>query len=301
MNSGAGASLRWRSRISKEAVNQDDSRFDAEKGKAGGGVTEDYGLGGKERALRLPMRQLWLSRLGTLLAMSASGSALCVLVVDKYWYSAITSTLTIFLSLLFVYASRRLRRLGSVRLQVNYGRQRYNALRTQNERLYRQLQHLDGLQSRLERIQHEMTKLIGDPKDTARMVQAVERWRVLQQQIHEVLRHDVQQEILQAVLLTDRDASFELSAPELERLIVRLKALPGIQLNEAAFRRQLEMEGERSLHAILRLIRRIIDDTQITSSSSSAILQLDARGYCQASSAQSRQQGQADLLGLDQV
>jgi hypothetical protein len=38
MNSAAGASLRWRSRLSKEAVNQDDSRIDAEKGKGG---TED--------------------------------------------------------------------------------------------------------------------------------------------------------------------------------------------------------------------------------------------------------------------
>jgi hypothetical protein len=300
MNSAAGASLRWRSRLSKEAVNQDDSRFDAEKGK--GGTVEDYGLGGKEKALHLPMRQLWLSRLGTLLAMAASGSALYVLEVDMSWYSAVTSTLTIFLSLLFVYASRRLRRLGSVRHQVNYGRQRYNALRTQNERLYRQLQHLDGLQSRLETVQHEMSKLIGDPKDTTRMVQAVERWRVLQEQIHQVLRQDVQQEILQAVLLTDRDASFELSAQELERLIVRLKALPGIRLNEAAFRRQLEMEGERSLQAILRLIRRIVEDTQVTTTgnqaSSSAILQLDARGFCQASS---QQQGHADLLGLDQL
>ena len=294
MKTGPAASLRWRSRISKEAVNQDDSSvYNAmEKGKA----VEDYGLDddnkGRNAAFR-PANYFW-SRLLTLLAAASSGCAVYVLEVDLSWYTAVASSLQIFLSIVLVYALRRIRRLGTVRQLVNYARQRVNSLKTQNERLYRQLNHLDGMQNRLESVQHDLTKLIGK-NDPTRMVTAVQRWRVVQQEMNAVLTQQVQQEIIRAVLETDRDANFELSAVELERLIVRLQAMPGVQLNETALRRQLEREDDRSIQAILRLIRRILEDTlesgetaaaattsTTTNMSKSAIVTFNAAALCQA-------------------
>lgn len=250
-----------------------------EKGKPG--VEEDYGLvNGKPRAGLRPPTQCW-SRIFTILAAASTGCALYVLEVDMSWFTAICSSLNIFLSITLVYAVRRLRRLGSVRQQVQYGRQRVNSLSTQNERLYRQLQHLDGMHNRLESLQHELSKLIGN-NDVTRMVTVVQRWRVVQQELHEILRNQVQQEIFQAVIHTDRDGNFELSAQELERLVVRLNAMPGIHLNEQGLRQQLEMEDDRSLQAILRLIRRILLDTSgdPEMASKSAIVRLDARDLC---------------------
>ena len=281
MKSGPAASLRWRSRLSKEAVNQDDSSSLAEKGK----VVEDYGLDdGKSRnRLLRPPSHLW-SRMMIIIAAVCSGCSLYVLEIDLSWYSAITSSLNIFLSFVLVYAMRRLKRLGSVRQQVQYGRQRVQSLATQNERLYRQLNHLDGMQNRLESVRHDLSKLIGS-NDPKRMVTAVERWRVVQKELNAVLQQQVQQEIIKAVIDTDQDANFEMSAQELERLILRLKNLPGIRLNEAALRRQLEMEDDRSLHAILRLIRRIMEDTSgdAEMASKTAIVKLDASALCKAS------------------
>lgn len=292
MKSGPAASLRWRSRISKEAVNHDDSSLaDAEKGKV---VVEDYGLVGENSKTRAGLRSpstFW-SRIYKILAAASSACSVYILEVDMSWFTAVCSSLNIFLSVILVWAVRRLRLLGTVRAQVQYARARVQSLATQNERLYRQLQHLDGLHGRLESVQHELQKLIG-ANDATRMVTAVQRWRVVQLELHEILRQQVQQEIFKAVLDTDRDGNFVMSAQELERLIVRLKCLPGITLNEDALRLQLEMEDERSVQAILRLVRRIIDDTTVANSNSnvdvemmlatnkSAIVRLDARALCQ--------------------
>lgn len=297
MKSGPAASLRWRSRISKEAVNNDDSSVvlvsDMEKGKV---VVEDYGLDDRHgksasRAFR-PPSHFW-SRLLTLLAAASSGCALYVLEVDLSWYTAVASSCNLFLSAVLVYALRRLRRLGSVRQQVQYSRQRVQSLATQNERLYRQLHHLDGMQHRLEAVQHDLQKLIGN-NDATRMVTAVQRWRVVQQELNALLTRQVQQEIIQAVLETDSDDNFVLNAPEMERLLVRLQNLPGVHLNETAVRRLLEREDDdRSLQAILRLIRRIVEDAAAATTmdhdrdgtrgiSKSAIIQLDAAALCKA-------------------
>lgn len=285
MQSGPAASLRWRSRLSKEAVSHDDSSL-AEKGKV---VVEEYGLGdsNKTRASLRPPSHCW-SRIFKTLAAASSGVALYVLEVDMSWYTAIASSLQIFLSIVLVYAMRRLRIMGSVRQQVQYARQRVNSLATQNERLYRQLQHLDGMSSRLESVRHEMSKLIGK-QDPTRLIHCVERWRVIQQELNAALREQVQQEIIRAVVLTDADSNFVLSAQELERLILRLNNMPGVKLNEHALRQQLEMEDERSVQAILRLIRRILDDTsdnndvEMARHRNGAIVQFDAAALCRAS------------------
>lgn len=280
MKAGPAASLRWRSRLSKEAVNQDDSSA-AENGK----VIEDYGLeDSKSRnPLLRPPSHLW-SRLMMIIAAVCSGCSLYVLEIDMSWYSAVTSSLNIFLSIILVYSLRRLRRIGSVRQQVNYGRQRVQSLATQNERLYRQLNHLDGMHSRLESVQHDLSKLIGS-NDPKRMVTAVQRWGVVQKELNLVLQQQIQQEVIKAVIDTDRDANFEMSAQELERLILRLQNMPGIRLNEGALRRQLEMEDDRSLKVVLRLIRRILEDTSgdVEMASSSSIVKLDASAMCKAS------------------
>lgn len=296
MKSGPAASLRWRSRISKEAVNQDDSSVlvAMEKGKAGGVVVqEDYGLDDDNKSSRnaafRPVNFFW-SRIYTFLAAASTGCAIYVLEVDLSWYTAVASSLNIFLCLVLVYAVRRIRRLGTVRQHVQYARQRVQSLATQNERLYRQLHHLDGMHNRLESVQHDLTKLIGN-NDPTRMVTAVQRWRVVQNELNVLLTQQVQQEIIKAVLDTDQDENFELSAPELERLIVRLQNMPGIQLNDIALRRQLEREDDRSLQAILRLIRRILEDLVETNNNNngepmiktnkSAIVTLHASALCQ--------------------
>ena len=312
MKSDPAASLRWRSRLSKEAVHQDDSSLAAMEGGRPV-MEEDYGLAtekSKNGTFRSTMASFFWSRFWTLLAVASSGCAIYVLEVDLSWYTAVASSLNIFLSAVLVYAVRRIRRLGTVRQHVNYAKQRVQSLATQNERLYRQLHHLDGMQNRLESVQHDLTKLLGK-NDPTRMVTAVQRWRVVQQELNALLTQQVQHEIICAVLETDRDANFELSAPELERLIVRLQVMPGIELNETALRRQLEREDDRSLQAILRLIRRIIEDARnsaeeehqqqphgersimASSNKSSAIVTFNAAALCQA---ERRKAGEGDLI-----
>ena len=136
MRSGTAASLRWRSRLSKEAVNHDDSRFEDVVRGGGGSFQEDYGLSEqKVKASFLRPPKHWASRFSLILSIMTVASSIYVLEFDLTWYTAVASNLQIFLSFVLVYATRRIRRLGSVRQQVQYSQQRVQSLTTQNERL----------------------------------------------------------------------------------------------------------------------------------------------------------------------
>ena len=353
MNPGSAASLRWRSRLAHEAVHQDDSRVVV--------VQEDYGLNGDQddkkgrfgwslssfvwksssssshatRGTPGSSVAVRFSRLWSILAMVTAAVSLAVIEVDLAWATAVTSALNVFLSAVVLVAVRRLTILGSVRQQVRYGQQRVHALSQQNERLYRTLARLDNDQNRLEAVRHDLQKLVAQKSttgnggtttdvDTARLLRVVQRWRVVQAAMNRALAAQVQNTILEAVLHTDRDANFTLSAPEFERLLVRLQNMPGVCINETALRLQWERQNEdddddnhhhQSLPAILSLLRQITEDanddanqggrttksgvhgTRGMATSSSAIVQLDAKALYQASRQQQQQQ-HGDLITL---
>ena len=323
MKSGSAASLRWRSRLAKEAVHQDDSHMVWSDNDPEGGerpVQEDYGLHDDDKNGKRSLFPSsfffwgssssfrdWATRFQMILAAVASGCALCAVQITEHngnhssgntaksWFIVIASALQIFLCFVLVYALRRRKRLGtSIRDHVQYGRRRVQSLRKQNERLYRQLHHLDGLQNHLNAVQHDLQKLVGPHTSQAemgRLLTAVQRWRVVQTELQHVLAAQVQHEILAAVLATDRDANFQLSAAEWERLLVRLQNMPGIRINETALRQEMDYlllnhntaagnddddddgnDGtQRSLPVILRLIRRMLEDATSSSNTTDGI------------------------------
>lgn len=65
--------------------------------------------------------------------------------------------------------------------------------------------------------------------------------------------------MMDVVLLTDRDESFEFSDKEINRLILRMKNLPAIKINEDKLRAQVEKE--RSFYSVIGLLQDINDET----------------------------------------
>lgn len=61
------------------------------------------------------------------------------------------------------------------------------------------------------------------------------------------------------VLLEDRDESWDFSDKEINRLIMRLKNLPAIKVNEEKLRAQVEKE--RSFYSVIGLLQDINDET----------------------------------------
>jgi hypothetical protein len=65
--------------------------------------------------------------------------------------------------------------------------------------------------------------------------------------------------MMDIVLLEDRDESWEFSDKEINRLILRMKNLPAIKVNEDKLRAQVEKQ--RSFYSVIALLQDINDET----------------------------------------
>jgi hypothetical protein len=78
-------------------------------------------------------------------------------------------------------------------------------------------------------------------------------------QMKEVLVSDVLASMVDIVLQSDKSEDGKFSETEIQRLILRLKMLPTIQMNEAKFKEKLVTisDSKRQLAAVLRLMEQI--------------------------------------------
>lgn len=65
--------------------------------------------------------------------------------------------------------------------------------------------------------------------------------------------------MMEIVLLEDRDESWEFSDKEINRLIMRMKNLPAIKVNEDKLRAQVQKQ--RSFYSVIGLLQDINDET----------------------------------------
>jgi alcohol dehydrogenase YqhD (iron-dependent ADH family) len=65
--------------------------------------------------------------------------------------------------------------------------------------------------------------------------------------------------MMEIVLLEDRDESWEFSDKEINRLILRMKNLPAIKVNEDKLRAQVQKQ--RSFYSVIGLLQDINDET----------------------------------------
>mmetsp|Transcript_26172 Transcript_26172/g.40119 ORF Transcript_26172/g.40119 Transcript_26172/m.40119 type:complete len:122 (+) Transcript_26172:530-895(+) len=75
------------------------------------------------------------------------------------------------------------------------------------------------------------------------------------------MKAQASQRLLQIVFQSDRDESSSIdSEREINRLIIRLKGVDGIQLDEERFKDELKASGG-SLESVLKLVKSLDDDT----------------------------------------
>lgn len=74
----------------------------------------------------------------------------------------------------------------------------------------------------------------------------------------EILREDVLQSMLEAVLSSERDEDGHFSDRELQRLLLRLKGLPSIEVNQERFMERTKLH--RSISDVLNVIKTIFEE-----------------------------------------
>jgi hypothetical protein len=253
--------LRWRSRTTKEAVNS----WDGDESVAT--LTADGKDDNNRNYSRLFVcfgsyyrpTSKWTICLDTMAAIAAASSIISLQVTHSL-NMVVACTLTVLFSFLVPWQRRRLQKLASLRHVQNETRLKVNRMWQQNERLYRHLTGLDQKVDRLRKIKSDLNKLVGQQNvDTARLVDICQHWKQINARIREKLQQQVTTKIVAAVCSSDEDANFALSPSEMERLILQLQMIPGVQMDESLFRQQLvDGEGQhRSLDAVLHILRQV--------------------------------------------
>ena len=246
--------LRWRSRAPfspAETPRSSDPR----------GFIEDYG---EDQAIkgtfRSPFLCLWRLRTVTvnplLLAMMAVGANLLCIQMTENNVVKLASCLTIFLTFVLVLQQRKLKNFGSIRRQNNELRRQVHYLRQERERLHRNMDRLDEHVAELNHIPHELHR-ISQNQNVDRLLAIVEEQAELQDKIRMRINQQIMQQILTIVVREDRDQNWTLRPTEIEKIIVRVGMVEGIEFDDKLFRGTLEENP--SVSTVFKILRCLIE------------------------------------------
>jgi hypothetical protein len=176
------------------------------------------------------------------------------IVVDSFLVT-VASMLTICTSLLVLLQQRKLRKLRSLRQEHNDLRRRASYLHGERERLHRTLDRLDTNVAALHYVPQELHKLAQSTRnvDVDRLVDIIHEQRAVNEKLRNKLQQRVTERLLSIVLQADRGNKFSLSANEIDVLLMRLRHVKGIEVNEQRVRAMLNKDP--SIHSVLSMLR----------------------------------------------
>ena len=176
----------------------------------------------------------------------------------------LTSVLVCVVGATVVLQKHKLRELGGFRGQHNHLRAQVNQLHVQNQKLTSTVDRLTVSTTKLTKVQTDLDKVAqASGQSVNQLVDIVQENGKLQTEILDHLQAEVLGQIMTAVLATDADRDFVLNKREVETLVLRLKNLPGVDFNEAAFRAVLKSDqGELTLSDVCAIARNLQDETQ---------------------------------------
>lgn len=221
---------------------------------------EDYAEEKSRGLSRNAWMYLWrcrdVSLNAPLVAALAIGSSVASIQFIDSVVVAIASSLTIFMVFILLLQRGNLRKLGTFRSQHNNLRRHVHYLRQERERLHRTLDRLDETVAELNHIPHELHKISND-KNVEKIMALIDEQREVQERIRESLNQKIMQNILDVVVGEDRDQDWVLRPTEIERIIVRIGFIEGIEFDEKRFRSMLT--DNPSVSTVMKIIRSLLD------------------------------------------
>lgn len=250
----ASTDLRWRHQspfAPVETPRSDDPR----------GFVEDYG---EDRASKGAFESPWLClyrlhtlRLNPLLVatLAVAASVASIQFADSTIVT-MASSLTIFMILVLLLQQRRLKKHGTLRHQNNELRRQVHYMRQERERLHRTMDRLDEAIAEMHHIPQELHK-ISKNQNVERLLSIVQEQHELQEKIRIKINQQIMQQMLTIVVREDRDQNWTLRPTEIEKIIVRLGLVEGIEFNETLFRETITEDP--SVSTILKIIRSLLE------------------------------------------
>ena len=158
---------------------------------------------------------------------------------------------------------RQLLKLGTFRSQLNEMRMKVNNFMVQNDRLTKTITGLKGSVERLEVAEGKIAGIANTSEENVdRLIELVIKNKSITQDIKKNTQARIIQQLTTTVLRTDKDLDLMIGPLELERLMTRLDAIPGFDLNREEFKAILgDTTKPVSVGKIMGVIRNLKDDS----------------------------------------
>lgn len=160
--------------------------------------------------------------------------------ITNTWWMAGTTTIQLLLVLVFYRQGQQIQLMDGVQRQHTWLRTKLIQLWNENRTICRTMGQMDPVMDRIQDIQGQLAHIAVDT-NIQTLMDCVEQRKDTYRQIQHKLCCQVQEEILTSVLATDKEQNYILSGPELERLLVRLGTMKGVQLVQEERIRELLM------------------------------------------------------------
>jgi hypothetical protein len=222
---------------------------------------EDYGDDPASKGV-FDNRWLCLWRLRTLrvnpllvAAVAVTASVASIQFIDSTMVT-MASSLTIFMIFVLLLQQRKLRKFGTFRHKHNELRRQVHYMHQERERLHRTMDRLDESVAEMHHIQQELHR-ISKNQNLDRLLAIVQEQKELQEKIRVKINQQIMQQILTIVVREDRDQNWTLRPTEIEKIIVRLGLLEGIEFNVTLFRQMLTEDP--SVSTVMKIIRSLLE------------------------------------------
>ncbi|KAL7573365.1 hypothetical protein ACA910_011725 [Epithemia clementina (nom. ined.)] len=190
-------------------------------------------------------------------------SALTSMILIVGHLSDICSLLTMVICPMVFWQKTQLKSLGGMRGQQNALREKVNTLTAENSKLS---SSIDTMERQVEQLKHVEAELDSIAKKAGgqvdRIVNIVHENGELQRKIRSLLDDEVLQQIITAILTTDRDGDYSLNPMERRQLEYRLKNIPGIIFHPDRFEAYCASDdGDLTLADVMKIARNLEDPT----------------------------------------
>jgi hypothetical protein len=173
----------------------------------------------------------------------------------------VMSTCVVVLAPVVTVQKVQLHALGTLREQQNELRTQINTLNHVNDELTKSVSSVIDESDKIDQINIELQQFATTAGTTSdRLIELCTEQETIRKQICEHLQTKILQQIVTIALQSDKNQNYIVSEEEVNVLLERLKQIPGIALNESAFRSVLEKsdpKGSLTISDICNLARNL--------------------------------------------
>jgi TolA-binding protein len=160
------------------------------------------------------------------------------------------------------YQKRTLVKLGGLRHQQNQLRSSVNELCHENTILQTSVDKLETAVTELETVQKELDTIAkASQTNVNRLVEICTETATLQTKIKHHLQQQIIQNVIEIVVTMDSNQDWTLGPSEMDMLVMRLKAMPGIEFDEGNYRNAIGKKSTMTVVEIMTILRNLLDDS----------------------------------------